>query len=51
MQEALVTGFSAWLENASNGGGCVDRSERWRHLKHQGGHLLFPFPFFTLPGL
>lgn len=28
MQEALVTGFSAWLENWSNGGGCVDRSER-----------------------
>jgi hypothetical protein len=28
MQEALVTGVSAWLENASNGGGCVDRSER-----------------------
>ncbi|XP_066398859.1 nudix hydrolase 16, mitochondrial-like [Miscanthus floridulus] len=28
MQEALVTGFSAWLENWRNGGGRVDRSER-----------------------
>ncbi|KAF8690447.1 hypothetical protein HU200_040800 [Digitaria exilis] len=28
MQEALVTGFSGWLQNWSNGGGCVDRSER-----------------------
>jgi len=28
MQEALVTGFSAWLENWINGGGCVDGSER-----------------------
>ena len=28
MQEALVTGFSAWLENWINGGGCVDESER-----------------------
>ncbi|CAN6180537.1 unnamed protein product [Urochloa humidicola] len=28
MQEALVTGFSSWLENWSNGGGCADRSER-----------------------
>jgi hypothetical protein len=28
MQEALVTGFSAWLENWRNGGSRVDRSER-----------------------
>ncbi|ONM29392.1 nudix hydrolase 16, mitochondrial [Zea mays] len=30
MQEALVTGFSSWLENWRNGGGggCVDRTER-----------------------
>jgi hypothetical protein len=50
MQEALVTGFSAWLENWSNGGGCVDRSERWRHLKHQGASA-FLSPPFTLLGL